>query len=155
MTRKNNPPKDEIFAASSPLSESDENLEKLFDKIESDSLETLENASRQIITLASALLGAFFGLLAFKDIPAYLAFLEIQIVGALALTAFFGSLFCALQGISPNSYEFVRSSLTAKRKTLNEMLVRKRRSVLWATRFFGIGSFFMLVAAVDILLFRI
>src|SRR3990172_3620982 len=125
MARKNNPSKDEIVVTSSALSESDERLEKLFDEMESGSLETLENAARQIITLSTALLGAFFGLLAFKDSPAYLGFVEIKVVGALALTAFLLSLFLSLRAVSPRRYEFPQASLTAKRKALDEILKRK------------------------------
>lgn len=155
MARKNNPISDEIVVASSNLTESDERLEKLFDEMESGSLETLENAARQIITLSTALLGAFFGLLAFKDSPAYLDFVEIKVVGALALTSFLLSLFLALRAVSPRRYEFPQASLTAKRKALDEMLKRKQGSVVWASWMFGIGALLMLAAALDILIFRL
>ena len=155
MASKNNQINDEIVVASSNLTESDERLEKLFDEMESGSLETLESAARQIITLSTALLGAFFGLLAFKDAPSYLGFVEIKIVGGLALTAFLISLVLALRAISPLPYEFPHSSLTAKRKILDEIFIRKQDAVSWASWLFGIGAFLMLVAALDILIFRI
>ena len=69
MARKSKPADDEIYVESSPLSPEDERLDKLFDEMEQGSLKTLEDAARQIITLSTALLGAFFGLLAFKDAP--------------------------------------------------------------------------------------
>jgi hypothetical protein len=145
----------EIQVESSLLSIDDERLEKLFDEMEIGSLETLENAARQIITLSTALLGAFFGLLAFKDAPAYLGFVEIKIVGALALIAFLCSLFLALRAVSPFPYEFPRASLTAKRKVLDQILIRKQDAIIWASWVFGIGTFLMLMAALDILLLRI
>lgn len=155
MTKKNSSSKDKIIVVtSSNLSLSDERLEKLFDELESNSLETLESAARQIITLSTALLGAFFGLLAFKDAPSYLAFVEIKVIGAMALTAFLLSLFLALRAVSPRHYEFPQASLTAKRKALNEMLKLKRISVIWASWIFGIGAFLMLVVALYILIFR-
>lgn len=147
--------KDEIIVSSSPLSTQDERLEKLFDDMESSSLETLENAARQIITLSTALLGAFFGLLAFKDAPAYLGFLEIKIIGTGALLAFLVSLFCALVAVSPKRYDFPRTSLTAKRTALHDMLKRKQSSVAWASWIFGVGALLMLAAALDILIFRL
>lgn len=61
-----------------PLSEEDGRLDKLFDEMEQGSLKTLEDAARQIITLSTTLLGAFFGLLAFKDAPEYLKYTEIK-----------------------------------------------------------------------------
>lgn len=145
----------EIQVESSPLTTDDERLEKLFDEMESGSLETLENAARQIITLSTALLGAFFGLLAFKDAPVYLGFLEIKIIGAGALLAFLAALFFALRAVSPKRYDFPRASLTAKRRALDEMLQRKHGAVNWASWIFGIGALLMLAAALDILLFRI
>lgn len=155
MTRKNSPSKDEIIVTSSILSENDERVEKLFDEMESGSLETLENAARQIITLSTALLGTFFGLLAFKDAPAYLGFVEIKVVGAMALTTFLFSLFFALRAVSPRRYDFSQASLTAKRKALDEMVKHKQYSLGWASWIFGIGAFLMLIAALDILIFRI
>jgi len=155
MARKNKSSKNEIIVTSYPLSVKDEQLEKLFDQIESSSLETLENAARQIITLSTALLGAFFGLLAFKDAPVYLSFIEIKVVGSLALTTFLLSLFFALRAVSPHKYNYPQASLTAKQKALKEMLKHKQGSVFFASWLFGIGAFLMLVAALDILIFRI
>jgi hypothetical protein len=145
----------EIQVESSPLSVDDERLEKLFDEIERSSLETLENAARQIITLSTALLGAFFGLLAFKDAPAYLGFVEVKVMGALALTAFLLSLLIALRAVSPLPYEFPRANLTVKRQVLDKILMRKQDAIVWASWVFGIGAFLMLLAALDILIFRI
>ncbi len=155
MARKSKPADDEIYVESSPLSPEDERLDKLFDEMEQGSLKTLEDAARQIITLSTALLGAFFGLLAFKDAPAYLGFCEIKVIGTGALLAFFVALFFALIAISPKRYDFPRASLTAKRDILNEMLARKHRFVGLASWTFGAGALLMLAAALDILLFRL
>ena len=155
MPRKNKLAEDEIEAVASPLSPQDEQLSALFDKLESGSLETLEDAARQIITLSTALLAAFLGLLAFKDMAAYLGFLEIKIIGAGTLLAFFFSLFAALIAVSPKRYDFPRASLTAKRTALDAMLKRKQDAVVWASWIFGIGALLMLAAALDILIFRL
>jgi hypothetical protein len=149
------PKDDEILVPSSPLSAQDERLDKLFDEMEQGSLKTLEDAARQIITLSTALLGAFFGLLALKDAPDYLAFIEIKIIGALALLAFFIALFFALVAVSPKRYDFPRASLTAKRDILNEMLARKHKFVGLASWAFAIGALLMLAAALVILICRI
>lgn len=155
MARKNNSPKDEIQVKSSLLSSEDERLDKLFDEMEQGSLKTLEDAARQIITLSTALLGAFFGLLAFKDAPAYLGFCEIKITGTGALLAFFVALFFALVAVSPKRYDFPRASLTAKRDILNEMLARKHKFVGLASWTFAVGALLMLSAALVILICRI
>ena len=155
MPKLTKPKDDEILVPSSPLSAQDERLDKLFDEMETASLKTLEDAARQIITLSTALLGAFFGLLALKDAPAYLGFLEIQIIGAGALLAFFVALFFALIAVSPKRYDFPRASLTAKRDILNKMLARKHKFVGLASWTFAIGALLMLAAALDILIIRL
>lgn len=155
MARKSKPADDEIFVESSPLSPEDERLDKLFDEMEGGSLKSLEDAARQIITLSTTLLGAFFGLLALKDAPAYLGFFEVKLIGGLALISFMAALFFALQAVSPKRYEYPRASLTAKRKILDEMIALKHQSVNMASWIFGFGAFLMLVAALDILIFRL
>jgi len=142
---------EEIFVEAVPLSPEDERLDKLFDEMEQGSLKTLEDAARQIITLSTTLLGAFFGLLAFKDAPAYLGFMEVKIIGTLALISFMAALYFALQAVSPKRYTFSHANLTAKRKILDEMLSRKHEMVNRASWIFGFGAFLMLVAALDIL----
>lgn len=156
MARKSKPTQDnEIFVESTPLTPEDERLDKLFDEMEQGSLKTLEDAARQIITLSTALLGAFFGLMAFKDAPTYLGFFEIKLIGALALICFMAALFFALQAVSPKRYTFSRANLTVKRKILEEMLSIKHNAVKQAAWIFGFGALLMLAAALDILIFRI
>ena len=144
----------EIFVESVSLSPEDERLDKLFDEMETGSLKTLEDAARQIITLSTTLLGAFFGLLAFKDAPSYLDFFEVKVIGTLALTCFMAALYFSLQAVSPKRYTFSHANLTAKRKILEELLNHKHEMVNRASWIFGFGAFLMLVAALDIL-FRI
>ncbi len=151
MQRKNKSAKDEIFAESSPLSADDERLDKLFDEMEQGSLKTLEDAARQIITLSTTLLGAFFGLLAFKDAPAYLKFVDVKVLGVLASGSFFVALLFALLAISPKRYNFARASLTGKRTILDDMLRHKHNAVNWASWTFGLGVLLMSAAALDIL----
>ncbi len=151
MDRKNKSAKDEIFAEASPLSPEDERLDKLFDEMEQGSLKTLEDAARQIITLSTTLLGAFFGLLAFKDAPAYLKFVDVKALGLLASGSFFVALLFALLAVSPKRYNFARASLTEKRKILDDMLRRKHNAVNWASWIFALGALLMLAATLDIL----
>lgn len=141
----------EIFVEAVPLSPDDERLDKLFDEMETGSLKTLEDAARQIITLSTTLLGAFFGLLAFKDAPSYLGFFEVKVIGTLALISFMAALYYALQAVSPKRYTFSHANLTAKRKILEELLAHKHRTVNRASWIFGFGAFLMLAAALDIL----
>ena len=155
MARKDKSTEKEIFVDAEQLSPDDERLDKLFDEMEQGSLKTLEEAAKQIITLSTTLLGVFFGLLAFKDAPAYLGFLEIKIIGAGVLLAFLIALFFALNAVLPKQYDFSRANLTEKRKILGDMFQHKHRTVNRASCAFGIGALLMLAAALDILIFRI
>ncbi len=155
MNKATEPREEEIIVSSAPLSAQDERLEGLFDEMEKNSLETLEEAARQIITLSTTLLGAFFGLLALKDAPAYLGFPEIKGIGAGALLCFFLALFFALTVVSPQRYDFPPASLTYKRRLLDEMLTHKHRFLRLAAGAFGLGALLMLAAALDILIWKI
>ena len=155
MVRKSKPTEGDIFVESTILSPEDERLDKFFDEMETGSLKTLEDAARQIITLSTTLLGAFFGLLAFKDAPDYLNYADVKILGMLASGSFFIALLFALLAVSPKKYKFSRASLTEKRKILEEMLTTKHNAVNSASWIFGIGVLFMIAAALDILILRI
>jgi hypothetical protein len=48
-----------------------------------------------------------------------------------------------------------RANLTVKRQVLDKILMRKQDAIVWASWVFGIGAFLMLLAALDILIFRI
>ncbi len=155
MAKKKKSADGEIYVESTLLTPEDERLDKLFDEMEQGSLKTLEDAARQIITLATTLLGAFFGLLAFKDAPTYLGFVEVKLIGAGALFAFFVALYYALLAVSPKRYQYSRANLTEKRNILGQMLERKHSAVNTAAWTFGLGILLMLFAALDILIFRI
>ncbi|HND50682.1 MAG TPA: hypothetical protein PLL95_19075, partial [Anaerolineales bacterium] len=129
MVRKSRSAEDDIFVESTLLSPEDERLDKLFDEMETGSLKTLEDAARQIITLSTTLLGAFFGLLAFKDTPDYLKYTDVKVLGVLASGSFFVALLFALLAVSPKKYTFSRANLTEKRNFLENMLTTKHNAV--------------------------
>lgn len=106
-------------------------MDALFDEMEQGSLKSLRDAARQIITLSTTLLDAFFGLLAFKDALEYLIYIKIMIIGAGASLAFLIALFIALSAVSPKRYDFPYASLTQKRIILNDMLALKHKFVGW------------------------
>ena len=150
-------PSDEeiLEVGSEPLSSNDERLERLFDEMEKDSLKTLEDAARLIITLCTTLLTAFFALLALKDGPSYLDVTGIKILAALAMGGFFAALFFALDAVLPRKYTYARNDLTGKRYVLQAMLSAKRTAVSRAMLVFGAGVLLMLLTAVIALFFYI
>jgi hypothetical protein len=140
---------------SRPLTTSEARLADLFAGLEEKSLDTLETAARQIVTLCTTLLAAFFGLLSLKDAPAFLGYCEVKILAALALLGFLVALACALTVLLPRHYRFLTGDLTAMRSALATMLITKRRGVTAAAIVFGVSALAMFAAALDILLLHI
>ncbi|MBC7226887.1 MAG: hypothetical protein H5T61_06600 [Thermoflexales bacterium] len=93
------------LAQSAPLTPADERLIAYFQDLEQKSLDTLEGAARQLITLVTTLLGLFFGVLAFKDHPTYLALPAVRILGGLAAGFYVLTLFLALDVVMPRRLE--------------------------------------------------
>lgn len=131
------------------LSEADKRLIALFDKLEAGSLDTLEAAARQIITLVTGLQGLIFGVLAFKDSPSYLSLDSVKVLGALALGLLLAALFFALEVVIPRRYR--PQDLSDMRRMLQEMLERKRAGLGRAIWAFGCGALFLLAVTLVIL----
>ncbi|NLP09408.1 hypothetical protein GX408_03315 [bacterium] len=147
---------DEIIEVpSEKLTPADERLEALFDEMEKGSLEALESAARQIITLCTTLLAAFWGILAFKDMPVYITCPDVKSLTVAALVSFFIALAFALRVVLPRHHLFHRADLTGKRTILHNMLKRKRTALRWAAWFFGFAAFMMLITALDVLIFHL
>lgn len=144
----NQTPDDELVVVEE-LSEADKRLMALFDKLETGSLDTLEAAARQIITLVTGLLGLFFGVLALKDAPSYLALDMVKLLGALALGFLVAALFFALEVVIPRKYH--PQDLGDMRRMLQEMLERKRAGLARAIWTFGGGALFLLAVTLVIL----
>jgi len=136
---------------SAPLSPADEELVAYFRDLEQKSLDTLEGAARQLITLVTTLLGLFFGVLAFKDNPSYLDCPAVRILSGLAAGLYVLALFLALDVVMPRRLEVSLASLTRMRRLLHGLFDRKSRSLQWAQVAFALGTL-CLLAVILILL---
>jgi len=137
--------------SSAPLSPADEQLVAYFQGLEQKSLDMLESAARQLITLVTTLLGLFFGVLAFKDNPRYLACPAVCILGSLAAGFYVLTLFLALDVVIPRRLEVSLANLTRMRRLLHGLFDRKSRSLQWAQVAFALGTL-CLLAVILILL---
>lgn len=147
-------PNPKVYAEAEPLSKADEDLLDYFKNLEKNSLDTIESAARQIISLVTTLLGLFFGVLAFKDNPTYLAMDAIRYAGAFSAGMYIAALFFALDVVMPRRLDVPSADLGAMKELLLNLFDRKNRSLLWAQIAFGIGTvcLFLLIL---ILLFRV
>ncbi|MGQ9468085.1 MAG: hypothetical protein ACUVXE_10885 [Anaerolineae bacterium] len=134
----------EITAEASPLSEADQGLLTYFKDLEKTSLETIDKAARQVITLVTTLLGLFFGVLAFGDAPAYLTHPGIRALGALTTVLYVAALFLALDVVTPRRVDLPTADLTAMRALLHRLLDRKSRSLLAAQVAFALATLCLL-----------
>jgi hypothetical protein len=136
-----------------PLDAEDKRLIALFDKMEEGQLDFLDQASKRIVELSSAMLAILFTVTAFgKDFPPpYLKGHALVQGVALATLAFFVlSLLVGFVAVQPRRYERSRYSLTEQQRELDRMLAFKMRwfrigSVLF---FAGALALAVLVAAI-------
>ena len=133
------------FAPPQELTPADQRLDDLFDRLEAESIPTLEGHARHIVTLTTTLLAAFFGLLSLGKRPAFLSHTPVQILAGLAATAFFAALLFALDALRPRRYAAPRADLTAKRQILEALLCRKTAALTLATAAFGLAVALMLI----------
>ncbi|MFN3763627.1 MAG: hypothetical protein ACK4WK_10580 [Anaerolineae bacterium] len=136
---------------SAPLSPADERLVAYFQDLEQKSLDTLEGAARQLITLTTTLLGLFFGVLAFKDNPRYLEIPAVRALGGLAAGFYVLALFLALDVVMPRRLEVPTANLTAMRQLLRALFHRKSRSLRWAQVAFALGTLALLALIILLL----
>ena len=152
MTRtEREPPTIEV--PSQPLSEADRRLEATLARLEEESLAALEAHARQVITLCTTLLAAFFGLLSLGDRSAFLDRWWVQWMITATLTAFFLSLVLSLDALLPRPYRLPRADLTAKREALDRILHRKYRAMKWATWAFGAAILLLLTTTLGLVFF--
>lgn len=142
-----------VYVEAAPLTKADEDLIEYFKNLQRNSLDVLEGAGRQIITLVTTLLGLFFGVLAFKDNPSYLAFAEIKIIAGVAAGLYVVALFFALAVVMPRRIDIPTADLSAMRELLRSLFNHKSRWLFWAQGAFGAGTL-LLLALILLLLFR-
>lgn len=135
------------------LSKEDEELLAYFTNIKRNSLETLENAARQLIGLVTTLLGVFFGVLALRGgSSAGQVAWEVKIFGALALVGYFAALWFALEVVMPRALEVPANNLSAMRKLLLELFERKSGSLRWAQTCFAAATLALLTVTLLLLI---
>mgnify|MGYP001274496853 CR=1 FL=1 len=116
-------------------------LSAFFDTLEQESLTRLEEAARQVITLATTLLTLAVGLLALGGdaVPPHLAAPLVLAAGAATIVALFLALVAALDVVVPARYGYRQGSLADRRQALDAMLAHKSRALRAAVVFFGIA----------------
>lgn len=143
--------KEKNEAASSPLTAEDRQLIEFFAGVRRSSLEALEAGARQLIGLVTTLLGLFFGVLAFKDEPAYLASPMIKMIGTFSAMGYIAALFTALAVVLPRELNVPRYDLTAMRELLGDLYKHKSRFLSLSQACFAFGTLALLALILSLL----
>lgn len=126
-----------------PPSDEQRQLVTLFQELEKNQPEFLDEAGKRIIELTTALLGLLFAVTAFgKDFPPpYLAQHEwARWLAVIVLGLYLAAMFCGLWTVQPRDYKLFRHNLTGMREELDKMIANKSRNLRWAGIFFALGS---------------
>lgn len=135
------------------FSKEEEELLSFFASIKKDSLQTLEEAARQLIGLVTTLLGVFFGVLAISgDSSATLVSTDVKIVGAISLVAYMLALWFALEVVMPRRLEVPAQNLTAMRSLLAELFERKSSSLFRAQTSFTVATLALMTVTMLLLI---
>lgn len=129
------------------LTDADKKLLELFDELHKSSLNFLDDAGKQLVTLITVLYGLFFGVFSFTDAPKYLVNSpEVKWLVVLTILVYFVALVLATLVFLPHKYQYSTRSLTQMRTTLEEMLETKSFYLRWAYIVFAVGTFLFALA---------
>ena len=139
-----------------PLSDSEKRLNALFDEMDKNQGDFLDQAGKRVIELCTGLLGILFAVTAFgKDFPPpYLKdnkFTQILVVGVLALLV--GALLCAVLTVQPRKYKFYEHNLTEMRNEWVKLFTYKSTWMKWANWLFFAGTV-LLALLIGVLIFK-
>jgi hypothetical protein len=126
-------------------SQADKDLINLFNQLRRESLNALERTARQIITLVSALISVFFGILAFSDEAEFLSLPGVKVTGILALGCLLAALFSGLGGLFPSHFTLETGELTGMKTALDRMLRTKHNALNLSLITFGCGVTFLFI----------
>ena len=126
-----------------PLSDADQRLLALFDELEKNQLTFLDEASKRLIELTTALLGVLFAVTAFGDKfppPYLLGNRPAQTAAALTLALYLLAMVCGVISLWPRFYARHTHNLTRLRQELRKITGHKSRWYNIGSVLFVLGS---------------
>jgi hypothetical protein len=139
-----------------PLSDSEKRLNALFDEMDKNQLDFLDQAGKRIIELCTALLGLIFAVIAFGEDfpPPYLndsLLTQILVMGVLVLLV--AALLCAVLTVQPRKYKFYEHNLTEMRKEWVQLFTYKSSWMRRSNWLFFAGTL-LLAVLIGVLIFN-
>lgn len=134
--------KDDIVSVTSrPLTEQEQDIVDIFEKLETELLGNLEGGARQIISLVTAFYGLIFGVMALgqEKFEAALDLPGVIGLGGAAILLLLLALGASLVVVMPHRYGFREARLDDMQAAYRRMLARKSAWLQWSTILFGLG----------------
>lgn len=138
-----------------PPTDEQKRLVALFDEMEKKQIEFLDGAGKRIVELCTALLGVFFGVLAFGDKfpPPYLAGSRpAQVLTLGTLVFYVAAMLAGLYAVQPREYRRYQHNLTEMRRELQRIIGFKSKWVRVAGGLFFLGTVWLALLIVAIVL---
>lgn len=129
--------------ASAPPTDEQKRLVALFDEMEKQQIDFLDQAGKRLVELTTALLGVLFAVAAFGDKfpPPYLQGNAVARGLTVAALAFYvGAMVMGVRAIRPRDYQRYRHNLTEMRNVLDDIIGYKSRWLKVAGTLFVLGS---------------
>jgi hypothetical protein len=139
-----------------PPTDEQEQLVALFNTLESQQLEFLDQAGKRVIELSTGLLGILFAVIAFGDKfpPTYLqGNVAAKGLTVAAVALYLAAILVAVLGIQPRDYQRYRHNLSAMRDELGKIVNHKARWVQAAALLFVLATL-ALAALIALLVWR-
>lgn len=113
------------------------------------SVDHLEAAARQMITLCTALLGTLLGVMALsaETLPGYMRWSGIQWLSGLGVVGLFAALACALYAVLPRPWPVNLNDPASLQAAFDKLLARKHWGV-WLAGFIFAGAMLCLMLVV-------
>lgn len=140
-----------------PLTEEEQDIIEIFEKLETESLTNLEAGARQIVTLVTSFYGLLFGLLALgrDSFEASLNLPPVSLLGVAAILLLLAALAFALLVLIPRRYEYGEKRLDQMKSSYYQLLAQKSEWLKWAGLCFGLGLTAFAVIIIILLLTRL
>jgi hypothetical protein len=130
------------------IKDDEQNLDTLFDQLETKQLDFLDESGKRIIEIASTLIGINFGIIALgSDFPPPYLQNNRLIINTLstALVLFATAIVTGMIAIQPRVYRRYRHNLTLMREAFDKIIAHKMRWVKLAAALLGLGLVFLVV----------
>ncbi|MFQ5344182.1 MAG: hypothetical protein ACE5F6_21780 [Anaerolineae bacterium] len=141
--RSDSPPDQPPILEGVPLTDEQKRLVALFDEMEKQQVDFLDQAGKRIVELCAALLGVFFAVMALGDTfpPPFLQGNDpARVLTVVTLAFYLAAMLMGVLAVQPREYRRYRHNLTEMRNVIEEIISFKKRWLQVAGILFVLGT---------------